>query len=107
MNRPWRPAVQSIKGKAAAPHDAAALGCEALGAAVEGADCRALVSRTLDLGIGAVIVGRAWGKVAESFAEGFSGGAAIADANAADIATCQRTRTGSELKTGLGYHSYS
>ena len=66
---------------------AEALGCETLGAAVEGADCRALVSRALSFGIGAVIVGRAWGKVAESFAEGFSGGADIA----ADNAACQRT----------------
>lgn len=91
MNRPWRPAVQRIKGKAAAPHDAAALGCEALGAAVEGTDSRALVSRALSFGIGAVIVSRAWSEVAENFAEGFSSGAAIADANAAANAACQRT----------------
>ena len=66
---------------------AEALGCEALGTAVEGADCRALVSRALDLGVGAIVVGRAWSEVAESFAEGFSGGADIA----ADNAACQRT----------------
>ena len=44
-------------------------GCEALGAAVEGADCGALVSCALCLCVCSVVVGRAWGQIAQRGAE--------------------------------------
>lgn len=42
-----------------------AFGCEALGAAVEGADCGALVACALCLCVCSVVVGRAWGQIAQ------------------------------------------
>ena len=44
-------------------------GCETLGATVEGADGRALVSRSLDLGIGLIVVSRTRYKAAKTCTE--------------------------------------
>lgn len=76
-----------------------AFGCEALGAAVEGADCGVLVSRALYLCVCSVVVGRAWGQIAQRGAEGFSAGAYSA--------ACQRTRTGPVFESGFCNCSYS
>ena len=46
-----------------------AFGCETLGAAVEGADCGAFVACALCLCVCSVVVGRAWGQIAQRGAE--------------------------------------